>query len=49
MHVEELASLWDLAFTLDPAGHPEVIEEIEDDFVHSRQEEIPGGTIPGTS
>ncbi|WP_225625935.1 TetR/AcrR family transcriptional regulator [Streptomyces werraensis] len=40
MHVEVLASLWNLAFTLDPTGDPAVILEIEDlhrDFVRRRQ------------
>lgn len=36
LHIEVTGALWDLAFTLDPAGHPFVVSEIEElgiDFV----------------
>jgi AcrR family transcriptional regulator len=41
VHVELMSALWDLAFTLDPNGHPYVISEIEDlgiDFVRRLRE-----------
>jgi hypothetical protein len=41
MHIEVTGALWDLAFTLDPNGHPYVIGEIEElgiDFVQRLRE-----------
>ncbi|WIV52993.1 TetR/AcrR family transcriptional regulator [Amycolatopsis nalaikhensis] len=41
LHIEVTGALWDLAFTLDPDGHPYVIGEIEEqgiDFVHRLRE-----------
>jgi hypothetical protein len=30
LNVEVTGALWDLAFTLDPNGHPYVVDEIEE-------------------
>ncbi|WP_326834065.1 TetR/AcrR family transcriptional regulator [Amycolatopsis rhabdoformis] len=41
LHIEVTGALWDLAFTLDPQGHPYVIDEIEElgiDFVRRLRE-----------
>ncbi|MFF4591442.1 TetR/AcrR family transcriptional regulator [Amycolatopsis sp. NPDC001319] len=41
LHIEVTGALWDLAFTLDPEGHPYVIDEIEElgiDFVRRLRE-----------
>ncbi|WIX75684.1 TetR family transcriptional regulator [Amycolatopsis carbonis] len=41
LHIEVTGALWDLAFTLDPQGHPYVIDEIEElgiDFVRRLHE-----------
>jgi Tetracyclin repressor-like, C-terminal domain len=41
MHIEVMGALWDLAFSLDPNGHPYVVGEIEElgiDFVQRLRE-----------